>query len=137
MCMFVYKVDQRGPVGRLGHGLKPSSSKYKSNQIKSNLSPSHFVLPLISSLPPSPLSLSIPLHLIFFSLSSLSSFLPFYLSLSISFSSSSHLFPPSPLSIRPSPSQLFLSLISPLPPSPLSLSIPLHLSYMMSCKRAL
>ena len=26
MCMFVYK-DLREPVGRLGHGLKPSSSK--------------------------------------------------------------------------------------------------------------
>ena len=27
MCMFVYKVDLRGPVGRLGHGLKLSASK--------------------------------------------------------------------------------------------------------------
>ena len=27
MCMFVCKVDLRWPVGRLGHGLKPSSSK--------------------------------------------------------------------------------------------------------------
>ena len=26
MCMFVYKVDKREPVGRLGYGLKPSSS---------------------------------------------------------------------------------------------------------------
>ena len=27
LCMFVYKVDKQGLVGRLGHGLKPSSSK--------------------------------------------------------------------------------------------------------------
>ena len=26
MCMFMYNVDKRGPVGRLGHSLKPSSS---------------------------------------------------------------------------------------------------------------
>ena len=36
MCMLVNKVDYRGPVGRLGHCLKPVilSIKIKSNQIK-------------------------------------------------------------------------------------------------------
>ena len=27
MCVFVYKVDLRGLVGKLGHGLKLSTSK--------------------------------------------------------------------------------------------------------------